>query len=279
MKILILGCNGLIGKEIKKQSLAEANNFFEIIGLDRKEIDLSKTSNISTLKDFAYDNNIDSVIALAAIKRQLAKNNYDEQTNDKITETITNTFSNTNIKVTYISSCAVYGEKNNQINADETTAINPTSTYGIHKQSSELKYQEKIAKNNLLILRPPLIYGMDEQGGYNPTGFLQQAKQHHQIELWGDGTEKREFIHVEDAARIIIQMTRTQQRGEYNLTSSKSFSYQEIAKYIKSKIPCNIINKKRTGNIVNHSYDNNKLRGIIGDYKFKSPYNAIDEQT
>lgn len=278
MKMLILGSNGLIGKEICRQSLIKNVNI-ETIGLDRNELDLSEIKNINGLKDFAYKQKIDAVIVLAAIKRQLSKNNDDDQKNNEITETISRAFSDLNKQITYISSCAVYGEKNDQLNADETTTINPTSKYGFHKVKSELIYQERIEKSNLLILRPPLIYGMNEQGGYNPTGFLQQALKNQKIELWGDGLEKREFIHVADAANIIIQMTKIKQGGIYNLTNSKSYSYQDIAKYIKKKTQCEIIRKRRTGDIVNHSYNNCKLKGIIGDYRFKSPYNAIDEET
>lgn len=169
-------------------------------------------------------------------------------------------------------------KKNDQFNADETTTINPTSEYGFHKMKSEISYQKRIEEDNLLILRPPLIYGMNEPGGYNPTGFLQQAQKYQKIELWGDGAEKREFIHVEDAAKIILEMTMTKRKGIYNLTSSKSYSYQDIAEYIKTKTRCKIIKKNRTGELVNHTYNNHKLKGIIGNYRFKSPYEVIAEE-
>ena len=51
--------------------------------------------------------------------------------NIKIGITVLNALQKKPVKnLIYLSSCAVYGEKNNQLNFTENSTINPTSFYG-----------------------------------------------------------------------------------------------------------------------------------------------------
>ena len=66
-----------------------------------------------------------------------------------------------------------------------------------------------------------------------------------EIKLWGDGKELREFITVEDVAMCICKLLLTNTSGEVNLTS-KSYSYYEIAMYLKYATGCKVTNKLRS---------------------------------
>lgn len=273
--IILFGGNGLIGSKIKEN--LKSNNNLDIFNIDKNDIDLSLESNIDLIEEKINEIKPKATIVLASIKRQQGDNLAIKKHNDAITENISRSLSEKKSKVIYISSCAVYGEKNNQIDFIESSNLSPTSSYGEHKLKSEITYKNFIDEKRLLIIRPPLIYDMDEINGYHPGGFLYSARQNNFINLWGAGNEIREFILLKDAVNIIIKLTLLESRGIYNITSGKSYSYRNIAEYIRKKINCEIIERERSGTPVNHSYKNTKLMKLIKKYNFTTPYEAIDK--
>ena len=59
----------------------------------------------------------------------------------------------------------------------------------------------------LLILRPSIVYGPGENiiAG-SPSGFLKQImNKKKKISLWGDGSEIRDFLYIDDLVNVIIQ--------------------------------------------------------------------------
>ena len=273
--IILFGGNGLIGSKIKEN--LKSNNKINIFNIDKSDIDLSLESNRGLIEEQINKIKPKATIVLASIKRQQGDNSAIKKHNDAITENISRCLSEKNSKVIYVSSCAVYGEKNNQIDFNESSNLSPTSSYGEHKLKSEITYKKFIDKKRLLIVRPPLIYDMDEINGYHPGGFLYSARQNNYINLWGSGNEVREFILLKDAVNIIIKLTFLESKGIYNITSGKSYSYRNIAEYIREKFSCEIVERERTGNPVNHTYKNTKLKKLIENYNFTTPYEAIDK--
>ncbi len=272
--VLLLGGNGLIGSKIS--SILKKSKKFNVYNIDKNDIDLSKDRNIELIKKRIKDINPNITIVLASIKRQQGDSDEIKKYNDLITKNLSYCLSDQISKVVYLSSSAVYGEKNNQFKFKENSPLMPTSKYGEHKLESEILYTKLIDKKRLLIIRPPLIYDMKETNGYHPGGFVYSAKQNKIIKLWGSGNEKREFILLKDAADLIIKLSISDSLGIFNIASGKSFSYRSIAEYISQTIECKIIERDRTGILVNHSYDNDKLKTIIEDFNFTSPYKAID---
>ena len=272
--ILLLGGNGLIGSKISE--ILKETRKFNVFNLDKNDIDLSREANISAIKKRIKKINPNIIIILASIKRQQGDSDEIKNYNDLITKNLSYCLCDQTSKVVYLSSCAVYGEKNNQYKFNENSVLMPTSKYGEHKLQSEILYTQLIDKQRLLIIRPPLIYDIKDINGYHPGGFVYSAQKNKIIKLWGDGNEKREFILIEDAANLIIKLSISDCFGIFNIASGKSFSYRSIAEYISKIIECKIIELDRTGIPVNHSYDNAKLKTIIEDFNFTSPHKAID---
>lgn len=266
--ILILGARGMIGRKMVVKLEEER----KVFALDKHKIDLENDDSERHLKEYMQNHQIEMTIILAAVKRQDGDTSGIFDINNKITTNICKAIKETGISVVYFSSCAVYGEKNNQFEYNESSMINPTSRYGEHKVISEMMYKSVCENDKLLIIRPPLIYSWEQQEGYQPGGFMKQAKEG-TINLWGDGKEVREFIHIDDAVDITNNLIEKRVTGTYNLTSGASYSYESIAKDISSKIDCKIYNKERSiSKTVNHTYDNEKLRKTIGEYNFIKPY-------
>ena len=161
--IILLGGNGLIGSKIKEYF--KSNKNIDIFNIDKKDIDLSLESNRDLIEETINKIKPIATIVLASIKRQLGDSADIKNHNDAITENISRCLSEKKSKVIYLSSCAVYGEKNNQIEFDESSNLSPTSSYGEHKVKSENIYKKFIDEKRLVIIRPPLIYDMDELTG------------------------------------------------------------------------------------------------------------------
>tara|TARA_Y100001968_G_scaffold333701_1_gene398485 strand:+ start:145 stop:1041 length:897 start_codon:yes stop_codon:yes gene_type:complete len=272
-RFLILGGHGFIGKAILQWLNNNENINVKVI--DKNEIDLSLASAVFLLNTAIIKFQPTSIIILAAIKRQDGDSISLKNINNAITDNIVESIKKHNIHTVYISSCAVYGEKNEQDNFSELSPLIPTSEYGRHKESSELKYTNNIDKNNLLIIRPPLIYSIYDKTSYQPGRFIYDAINFSKIELWGKGEELREFINIMDASYIIYIMTLKRVTGIVNLTTGISFSYNSLAIEIQNHINCKLIFKERNSKIVNHTYSSDKLRNVIGEYDFQTPIQAI----
>ena len=272
-KILILGGSGFIGKAILHW--IKSNNSLEYLVIDKKEINLHETSAITYLDKIIKKFEPTIVLVLAAVKRQDGDSIDLRLVNNSISDNITNVLGKYNIHTIYISSCAVYGEKNYQKNYSELSPLSPTSEYGRHKIYSEKLYVKRIDQKKLLILRPPLIYSIYDQKSYQPGKFVNDALNKGKIELWGEGMELREFINIFDASFIIYKMTVQKVNGLLNLVSGKSFSYNSIASEIQKNVGCKLVFKERDSEIVNHTYASKQLSNIIGEYKFLSPIQTV----
>jgi GDP-L-fucose synthase len=82
------------------------------------------------------------------------------------------------------------------------------------------------------------------------------------VTVWGDGTTKREFLYVEDAAKIIVKLANSDRVGIVNVGSGEVCTIAELVKHIK----------KLTGNRGKVSWDKSKPMGqkdrlLQSDYK------------
>jgi UDP-glucose 4-epimerase len=107
--------------------------------------------------------------------------------------------------VVYPSSAAVYGAVGPGRISEEAT-LNPVSPYGVHKQMVEqlcLLYRRQFGIRCRLIrffslygpgLRKQLLWDLSHKLATRPQ----------ELSLAGTGEETRDFLHVEDAARLVI---------------------------------------------------------------------------
>jgi dTDP-L-rhamnose 4-epimerase len=139
--------------------------------------------------------------------------------------------------------CPLCNEIVTEIPTDEQSIENPTSIYGLTKLM-----QEKLLKltcENLgieyYILRFQNVYG-EGQSLKNPyTGILsifsQLALADKPINVFEDGYESRDFIHVRDVVDFMsILIERYAHNGTYNVGSGKSTSVLHAAQLIKDNL-------------------------------------------
>jgi UDP-glucose 4-epimerase len=271
--IFIAGQDGFIGKRLtqlirKKLPAAELN------GSGGGDLNLTTDDAWKALSDRITD--ATHLIVLAGIKRQ-AGDAYDSfLSNIKIALSIARAIESAKPRrVLFFSSAAVYGEETTNISTAETTPVNPVSFYGIAKFASEriLENAARNAGSSLLILRPPLIYGPeDTTDSYGPVGFIRSHLKGQKITLWGDGSELREFLFVEDCCLLVQMLLDLPQEGALNLASGKSHTFVDVISALESvsNSKVDFFTRPRTKGKADNGFDPSLLRSILPDFEFTS---------
>lgn len=272
-RVVILGHNGFIGGNLhdffKKHSPA-----VELVGRAAPELDFTRPEDVEKIGDLLDPDT--AVIVCAAIKKQLGDNLETFSSNLQIALNLCRTLAKHPARrVVYFSSAAVYGEEVHNTNITEETAPRPTSYYGLGKFTSEILLRKAIgqgASTSLLLLRPALIYGPRDQGGYGPTGFIKAALAKEPIVLWGDGLEQREFIYVGDVAKIVHALTFQDYDGVLNLISGRSYTFKDALEAVSRLVPLDrpAGSRPRSKNKADHGFDNSRLRALLQGIQFTS---------
>jgi nucleoside-diphosphate-sugar epimerase len=209
MKILITGHLGFVGRSF----LRYFNNKHEITGIDLKDGNDCRDFFKHSTQQF------DLIIHLAAIVggRETIENEPLSVATDL---SIDSEFFNWVIKtkqprVVYFSSSAAYPVylqhpelqyhlKESDINLDDIRL--PDYTYGWAKLTGE--YLAKFVREQgtkVYVFRPFSGYGADQDLTYPFPSFIDRIKRKvSQFEIWGDGTQVRDFIHMEDIVEAVM---------------------------------------------------------------------------
>jgi UDP-glucose 4-epimerase len=177
-------------------------------------------------------------------------------------------------RVVFFSSAAVYGEDVHHPSITETTPVQPTSYYGLAKFTTERllwKAVGRCAHQPLLILRPPLIYGpADPAGTYGPSGFVRAALRRDPVTLWGDGTEQREFLFIDDAVELVGRLMEQAFSGVVNLAAGCSVTFKEALEAVErlNGWPLQVTSRPRTKARVDNRFDNRVLRALVPGFTF-----------
>lgn len=260
-KILLLGGSGYIGSKI--HNYYKDKWAYDVKNISTSDLDLRLYKSVDKLSSL-YDETT-TIIFLAAVKRQRSDSLNSFSDNLLIATNICHSLLKKKVGyLIYLSSSAVYGEKNEQENYDENAILAPTSYYGLSKLSIEniltfAKSQGHIQK--LCILRPTTIYGDIHAPTYCPSGLLGQAMNDKVITLWGDGQELRDFFNIELVVEVISTLVESQKEIILNLVTGDSVSFNEISRTINSYIPdLVVLHKTRSYPVVNHTYNNRLLK-------------------
>lgn len=271
-RVLILGNKGFIGQHLEKRFLTGTPKV-EVVGKDLPNFDLTSKNNVNMLVSM-FDLNT-AVIMLAAIKRQFGDSLDVFNQNLSMTTNLCGILREHPVRrFIFFSSAAVYGEDIDNTNITEETPVHPTSYYGMVKFISERLYWKVLSLDNqstLLILRPPTIYGPGDEGEtYGPVKFINAAASKDELTLWGDGTELRDFVFIDDVADIVFRLTFSLFEGVVNLASGTSYSFRDVLDTVESisRRKLRVNSRPRTKAKVDNVFTNARLLKEIGNYSF-----------
>lgn len=135
-----------------------------------------------------------------------------------------------------ISTSKVYGKSNALTTYSENSEISPFDNYGKNKLTTEFKLLSNFS-SSVTILRGSNIfgyeYGRNSFVGYVMTKLVNEGK----ITFSIDSNTRRDFLFVEDAAKIIERVCELKPFGVYNLSSNQPISAIRIAQKIIEGYP------------------------------------------
>ncbi|MBW5377391.1 NAD-dependent epimerase/dehydratase family protein, partial [Brachyspira pilosicoli] len=227
--------------------------------------------NYNDLENIFNNNKIEYIIHLAAqvsVPNSIRNPINDANENIIATLNIIELSKKYNIKkIIASSSAAVYGIPK-KLPIDELHTTIPISYYGLSKLTME-KYLI-LSNLNYIICRFSNVYG-PRQTPHGEAGvvsiFIDNAINNKDLNIFGDGKQTRDFIYVEDIAKIFLFFIEKNISNEIlNISTNNSININELANTIinisKSNIKINYL-EKRDGDIDDSILDNKKLLNLI----------------
>lgn len=276
--ILITGGAGFIGQHLVK----ELSEKFEIVVLDN--LSSGKLENISKYNvNFVEGDVCDKKVVEGIMKERIdyvfhlaAQVSVEKSVEDSVFDAETNILGTINLlkhadrykvkKFVYFSSAAVYG-KPQYLPIDEKHPTKPLSPYGLSKLTGE-RYCEVFNVHHV-ILRIFNVYGSGQQPENQYSGviskFIDKVKENKPLEIYGDGNQYRDFVHVKDvvkAAKIVLS-----HEGIFNIGCGKKVTINQLAEKILNlcKKDLKILFKeRRTGDVIESISSIRKARKILG---------------
>jgi len=119
-------------------------------------------------------------------------------------------YNNPDVKVVYAGTRQVYGRPDS-LPVNEKHLVKPTDVNGINKAAGEYYHlvYNNVFKVRACSLRLTNVYGPRQLIRHNRQGFIgwfiRLAIEGGVIQIYGDGTQQRDFVHVDDAADAFLR--------------------------------------------------------------------------
>lgn len=251
MNIVVTGGTGFIGRHLVSR-LKELG--YKPVLFNKKKHNIFNTNSLKRLFD---KKNV--VIHLAAINR-------DPDTSNLLRINILGT---KNI----LDAMALYCPEAKLIFISSFQSYLPSSVYGASKKIAEeliIEYSQKKVIKNSIILKLTNIYGSDCKPFYNSViaTFLYLIKKRKQLVIDGDGTQKRDYLYIDDAVEAIIKSIDYEPKiyQSFDICTAKILSLKQVIETlrdnVKSKIDVNYQNKKIEDWLIKKNYS--KAKKLLG---------------
>ena len=241
MKFVITGGAGFIGSHIAKHLVEKNHDVVVVDNLSRGRLEnLSKIKeqiefkkmdilDFDSLKDvISNSDGIFHQAALTSVPESFLQKEKYYNVNVKGTENIFKLAKEFEKKVVYASSSSIYGNTT-IIPIQENFERNPINPYGVTKLDDE-KLAEKYHNLGVSIigLRYFNVYGIGQTNDYAGviTKFINQINLNQSPIIFGDGSQTRDFISVEDVAKANL----------LSMESNTDFSFLNIGTGISTSV-------------------------------------------
>lgn len=252
-KILITGCNGLVGSYLRDIAL-ERN--LKVVGVDRidpvnpishpnfefRKLDLLVEQNIIGLFEGEKYNGVFNCFGIKGSPLK-AKNNPSDflYPSFKINTEIINQCYLNDIWLVFVSSVGVYSPSEKFVEDDVWKTLPSESDWfpswskrmgELLLQAYEIQYQYK----NWTIVRPANIFGEYDDYSGNGTLISTMVKKVYEsngeIEAWGDGTPIRDFVYAKDVAIALLKLYDDRIHDIVNFGSGIEVSINDVVEEI-----------------------------------------------
>jgi nucleoside-diphosphate-sugar epimerase len=234
VRTLITGADGFVGRHFQRRLRAAGA---EIEALDVK--------SGCDCRDFfrERDERFDLVVHLAAIvggRATIEGNPIGVATDLSIDAEMFNWAVRTGQpRIVYYSSSAAYPidlqrrpYRLKESDIDLSSVRNPDFSYGWAKLTGELlaDYARRQAGVEVYVLRPFSGYGEDQDLSYPFPSFIKRTvEEADPFEIWGDGNQVRDFIHIDDVVAATLKAVELGIQEPINLGTGRPTTFNELA--------------------------------------------------
>ena len=251
-KIYIAGHNGMVGSAIWRNLTSKG--YTNIIGKSSSELDLRDQKAVN---DFFLTEKPEIVIdAAARVGGILANNDFPYQflmENMQIQNNLLDASLKANVdKFIFLGSSCIYPKLAPQPLKEEyllTDSLEPTNEWYAIAKITGVKACEAIRKQynkDYFSLMQTNLYGNNDNFDLHTSHVLpamirkfHQAKMNGNtpVTLWGSGTPKREFLHVEDLADAVVYSIENKLEDNlFNVGTGVDLSIKELAEIIQQTV-------------------------------------------
>ena len=251
-KIYVAGHNGMVGSACLRA--LKRSGYNNIIVKSRIELDLTNQGDV---RDFIQDEKPYAIIdAAAKVGGILANDLYPFEflmDNMLIQNNLIHAAHEFNIsKFIFLGSSCIYPKLSPQPIKEEfllNGALEPTNQWYAIAKISGVKLIEALRKQynrDYVSLMPTNLYGPNDNFDLETSHVLpalmrkfHEAKENNlpNVELWGSGNPKREFLHVDDLGNAILHVLEKKMRESlYNVGSGEDLSIKELSEIIRTTV-------------------------------------------
>lgn len=223
-KYLITGINGQLGYDIKRELLKNGIDEENILAPDRNEMDITDREKVMDIVKTFKPDVIFHCAAWTAVDK--AEDNEKDVYNVNVlgTKNITDASIEVGAKIIYTSTDYVFDGTKDGIYT-ESDQVNPQSIYGKTKYQGE----EEIRKNpKHFIARISWVFGINGKNFIKT--MLKLSETHKELNVVEDQIGSPTY--TVDLAKLLINMSFTENYGTYNATNENYTSWADFAEYI-----------------------------------------------
>ncbi len=241
--ILVTGVNGFIGKHLLT-SLIEQKGRSQVLAFTSKPVDECAYllhHHYEFAPDFLQVNGYTDIRTVIHLGGFIPKNSNEVNDVKKCTSNIDATKKLLNAlppsveRFLFISTVDVYSPGADEV-ITEQTLVNPASLYGHSKYYCEKMIEAWGNANNakIQVLRLGHVYGPGENEYKKIIPVtIAKLKEGEQPQIWGNGSEKRSFIYVDDVIRVIIKaIDSVEITTPVNVVGGNSISVSDLTKLL-----------------------------------------------
>jgi UDP-glucose 4-epimerase len=273
MNILLTGIGGFIGGALLTYLCSEKYNIYGLSRFDRSCAGglryhhvVGNLCDLDVLKGAINPIKIDVVIDCAALIPNSISASNDYYKNIQMTNNLLESLGQIKHFVK-ISTIDVYGVTNGEFifaRNDKTTRLGyPESKF--FSENLVINYSRK--KNfTYSILRLTQVYGLgDSSNKFIPT-VVKAAIERNQINIYGDGSDLRDYLHIGDLVKIISKFIGSENSGIYDVSTGISTPILSVVDIIQELTlhNLNILFCPRKKAKLDNLIKNEDLRAFIG---------------
>ena len=261
---LVLGGLGFIGHNLVDRLLENGEAVHVIdINIQSQNWNLSKSYEMNPNFTLEIYNCADIERLYASVQNQRPDRIFHFAANSDISKSgeIINDFSNTllttlalcevmriGVKIPtliFASSSAIYGDLSEPMYVDTSQICTPKSAYGWTKRASELALigASKETETHLVIARFPNVVGPHLTHGLIFDLIHKERAGEKVIQILGDGSQKKPFIHVDELLEIIIRKSEVKDKCAiiFNVAPLDQITVKEITTIFDKEIDGGVI--------------------------------------